>query len=202
MHDVEQLPVAGTVIMLHPDDGGFEVLLMRRPARGSFPDAWVFPGGRVEDGDRRPGAGEVDDARRAGIRETFEEVGLVVDEAVVLSCWHPPVEAPTRIRTWFFVAPAPRGTLTTSAEEVVEAVWIRPADALRAHAAGEWTLFPPTWMTLEHLRRFESAEAVRDAAREPEHFATRVVRSADGPAFEWGPVRLETGSLPWRIVER
>lgn len=201
MHDVEQLPVAGTVILLRPDDSGFEVLLMRRPARGSFPDAWVFPGGRVEGPDRRPGAEEIDDARRAGIRETFEEVGLAVDEAVVLSCWHPPAEAPTRIRTWFFLAPAPREELTTSAAEVVEAVWIRPADALRAHAAGEWTLFPPTWMTLEHLRRFESAEAVQAAAGEPEHFATKVVRSADGPAFEWGRVRLETGSLPWRIVE-
>lgn len=202
MRDAEHLPVAGTVILLRQEDHGFEVLLMRRPARGSFPDAWVFPGGRVEDADRRPGADEVDDARRAGIRETFEEVGLVVDETVVLSCWHPPVEAPTRIRTWFFLAPAPRGELTTSAAEVVDAVWTRPADALRAHAAGEWTLFPPTWMTLEHLRRFETAAAVQEASGEPEHFFTTVVRSADGPAFEWGPVRLETGSLPWRIVER
>ncbi len=154
MTDSEDLPVAGTAVLLRDGTEGLEVLLMRRPERGSFADAWVFPGGRIEDGDRIPGAEEVDDACRAAVRETFEEVGIVVSDLVVLSCWHPPVEAAKRIRTWFFVGADPGGEVLASDEEVVDVVWTTPTDALARHAAGEWTLFPPTWVTLHaHDRR-------------------------------------------------
>ena len=102
------LPVAGTVVLLRASDPGFEVLLMRRPDRGSFAGAWVFPGGKVEPGDIR-GSGDIDDARHAAIRETAEEVGLTVEDLIVLSEWQPPLEAPTRIRTWFFLAEGQQG---------------------------------------------------------------------------------------------
>ncbi len=64
------LPVAGTVVVRRAADPGFELLLMRRPDRGSFAGAWVFPGGKVEPGDVREGDDEAEDARRAAIRET------------------------------------------------------------------------------------------------------------------------------------
>ncbi len=195
------MPVAGTVVLLRPADRGFDVLVMRRPDRGSFAGAWVFPGGRVEDVDREPGSAEVDDARRAGIRETCEEVGLEIAEPVVLSRWQPPPEAPVRIRTWFFLAEAPSGDVRTSPAEVVDAVWISPAEALAAHGSGEWTLYPPTWVTLHRLSRYDSAAAALASAGVAEEFSTRVVRSPSGAAFEWGPLRLEAGSLPWRLVE-
>ncbi|MGJ0387772.1 NUDIX hydrolase [Microbacterium sp. CGR1] len=200
MTATDDLPVAGTAVLLRTAAQGFEVLLMRRPDRGSFPGAWVFPGGKVEQRDRRDGADEQDDARRAAVRETLEEVGLVVTDPVVLSRWQPPAEAPVRIRTWFFLADAPDGVLRVSADEVVDAVWITPADALQKHSAGEWVLFPPTWMTLHQLGRFESAEEALFAGGVARHFSTRVVESDRGPAFEWDGLRLETGSLPWRVV--
>lgn len=174
---------------------------MRRPDRGSFSGAWVFPGGKVEQPDHRVGAEEQDDARRAAVRETFEEVGLVITDPVVLSRWQPPAEAPVRIRTWFFLADAPNGVLRVSADEVVDAVWITPADALQKHAAGEWVLFPPTWVTLHQLSRFDSREAALAAGGVARHFSTRVVESDRGTAFEWEGLRLETGSLPWTLVE-
>lgn len=199
MSDLDRLPVAGTAVLLRPARDGFAVLLMRRPDRGPFASAWVFPGGKVEPSDLREGADESDDARRAAVRETAEEVGLTISDPVLLSRWQPPAEAPIRIRTWFFLASAPEGELRFSVDEVVEAVWLSPADALTRHATGEWTLFPPTWVTLHQLSGFESAEAALAAAGVARHFSTRVVESAQGTDFEWDGLRLRTGSLPWTI---
>ncbi|WP_311243239.1 NUDIX domain-containing protein [Microbacterium sp. WCS2018Hpa-23] len=203
MTEPDDLPVAGTAVLLRATAQGFEVLLMRRPDRGSFSGAWVFPGGKVEQRDRRDGDDEQDDARRAAVRETFEEVGLVITDPVVVSRWQPPVGAPVRIRTWFFLAnalDAPQGALQVSADEVVDATWITPADALRKHAAGEWMLFPPTWVTLHQLSRFGNPGEALSAGGVARHFSTRIVESDLGTAFEWEGLRLETGSLPWRIV--
>ena len=144
--------VAGTVIVVRDGPRGPEVLMLERPDRGSFAGAWVFPGGKVEAGDA--GAAEWQAARSAGIRETWEETGLTLHaEAVVtLSCWEPPAGVPTRIRTWFFVAPAPaQATLTLSADEAVGADWVRPAELLARHGRGELRLYPPTWVTLHGL---------------------------------------------------
>ena len=45
------LPLAGTVVVLRDGALGAEVLLMRRPDRGSFAGGWAFPGGKVEAAD-------------------------------------------------------------------------------------------------------------------------------------------------------
>lgn len=200
MNAPEDLPVAGTVVILRGGVDGLEVLLLRRPHRGSFAGAWVFPGGKVEPGDRRPGATEIDDAERAGIRETQEEVGLVVNGLRPLSQWQPPSEAPTRIRTWFFVAMAPDAEPVPSPGEVVELAWVSTADALARHAAGEWTLFPPTWMTLHLLSGFDDAESAMAASGAPSLFRTRVLATDAGRVFAWEQGRLETGTLPWRYL--
>lgn len=199
--DVDDLPVAGTAVLLHPVVRGFEVLLMRRPDRGSFAGAWVFPGGKVEPEDRRDRAEEWEDASRAAVRETAEEVGLVIEDPVVLSCWEPPAQVPVRIRTWFFLASAADVDLRVSPDEVAEAVWVSPAAALAKHAAGEWTLYPPTWVTLHHLAAYENADAALAAAGVARHFATRMLESADGTDFAWDGLRLRTGYLPWRLEE-
>ena len=192
--------MAGTVVLLRPAPTAFEVLLIRRPDRGSFSGAWVFPGGKVEPDDRAPGAAEAEDARRAGIRETREEIGLAIDGLVPWSQWHPPVEAPVRIRTWFFLAVDPGGELRLSADEVVRAEWVTPAEGLARHGAGEWTLFPPTWLTLHQLSAFADADSALAAADATRLFRTRVVETPAGREFHWGEDRLETGTLPWRFT--
>lgn len=196
----QSLPVAGTVVLLRAADPGFELLLIRRPDHGSFAGAWVFPGGKVEPSDRRPGEAEIEDARRAAVRETFEEVGLVVDSLEVLSEWHPPVEAPTRIRTWFFLAEAPDAEPAPSADEVAEIAWVRPADALARHGAGEWMLYPPTWITLHQLSAFSDAASALSSGGAAQLFQTRVLDTEAGRAFAWEQGRLEAGELPWRFV--
>ncbi|KKX96184.1 MULTISPECIES: NUDIX hydrolase [Microbacterium] len=192
------LPVAGTVVLLRASDPGFEVLLMRRPDRGSFAGAWVFPGGKVEPGDIR-GSGDIDDARHAAIRETAEEVGLTVEDLIVLSEWQPPLEAPTRIRTWFFLAHAPTGEAAPSADEVEEIAWVRPAEALARHAAGTWSLYPPTWITLHQLSAFGDVSSALSSGGSAQLFQTRVLDSDAGRGFAWEQGRLEAGSLPWRF---
>lgn len=199
--------VGGTVVLLK-DDAGLKTLLIRRPDRGSFAGAWVFPGGVVEDGDVAAGETEHETASRAAARECEEEVGLRPVDLHALSCWVPPIEAPKRVRTWFFLAQAPGGEVRAAPDEVREAVWLSPSEALSRHAEGGMALFPPTWVTLTWLtERTSTADAVA-ASSVPELYATHLV--GDG-VFAWGGDaehpeggegrhRLETAALPWRYT--
>lgn len=195
---------ASTVVLLRDGADGLETLLLQRPSRrGSFAGAWVFPGGLVDPEDHAPqpdgaapateplaAGGSADAAtdastdaataaavRRAGVRETEEETGLLLDPAalVPLSCWIPPAEVPRRYRTWFFLAPAPEGRVRLSPDEHVDSAWLTPAEALDRHRRAEIELVTPTWVTLHHLAAFGSAEeALRAAAAAaPETFISR-----------------------------
>ncbi|MDQ0645119.1 NUDIX hydrolase [Microbacterium murale] len=213
------MSVGGTVVLLRNRMGdGLETLLIRRPDRGSFAGGWVFPGGVVENADvesadvetagERVDADEEPIAARAAIRECEEEVGVRPADLVTLSCWVPPVEAPKRVRTWFFLAAAPDGDLVLAPDEVVEARWLTPADALSLHEAGELRLFPPTWVTLQALAKTASVAGALAAASVPELYATHIV---EGGIFVWGGDaehpeggggrhRLETAALPWNYL--
>ncbi len=91
---------AATVVLLRESAGGIEVLLLRRSRDAQFvPGAYVFPGGRVDAGDRSPALAErvhgltpLQAASRLGLdepaeamayylaalREAFEETGILV----------------------------------------------------------------------------------------------------------------------------
>jgi 8-oxo-dGTP pyrophosphatase MutT (NUDIX family) len=220
------IPVAATAVLLREGAGGLEVLLLERPDRGSFAGAWVFPGGKIDEGDAAPAApgepAELASARRAAVRESDEETGLALDAARLtpLSCWDPPPGIAVRIRTWFFLAVAPDAPLRLSPDEAVAARWMPPADALAAHGRGEIILYPPTWVTLHGLTAHTDAASALAAARDDgiRTFATQVRRGTDGPVFYWsedaeyhadapaaqdGPRhRLATGTLPWRYTRR
>jgi 8-oxo-dGTP pyrophosphatase MutT (NUDIX family) len=89
MDEVTPLPAASAIVLR---DEPFELLMLQRHARSSFmPNAWVFPGGMVEDDDvalaRELADGSTLAAMRiAAVRETFEETGVwlgaPLDEAV------------------------------------------------------------------------------------------------------------------------
>ena len=200
---VDELPLAGTVVLVR--DGG-EVLLIRRPVRGSFASAWVFPGGVAEAVDLAAGDDDQDIARAAAVRECAEEVGLHATDLVPLARWMPPPEAPKRVRTWFFLAADPGGEVSPAPDEVVDWQWIRAEEALARHAAGLLELFPPTWVTLHGLRTALTLSDAVAAASEVTFFVTRVL---PGGVFAWagdaehpegvdGVHRLETAARPWR----
>jgi 8-oxo-dGTP pyrophosphatase MutT (NUDIX family) len=79
---------AASLILLRDGTSGLEVLIGRRGKGARFmPGRYVFPGGRIAADDVRPWRGEVaavdaDRAllalKRAALRETFEETGLVI----------------------------------------------------------------------------------------------------------------------------
>ena len=99
---------AATVILTRENsqiDCGFEVLMLQRSTVGAFAGMWVFPGGRIDDADE--GHDDLSKARSAAVREAGEEVSAVLDHSTltVWSHWTPPLNAPARFTTWFFVAP-------------------------------------------------------------------------------------------------
>lgn len=224
----DDIPVAATVVLARDTDRGPEVLMIERPDRGSFAGAWVFPGGKLEEGDRTgPDESEEDVARRAGVRETFEETGLTLDVETLtaFSCWTPPPGIALRIRTWFFLAAAPADvSLALSAHEAVWAGWVRPADVLERHGRGEVTLYPPTWITLHDLSQQSDVDDLLAMARlgGVRRFETAARRGPNGPMMLWREDadydadasveasgtpdaprrhRLDLGVLPW-VYER
>lgn len=184
---------AATVVLLRPahEGIGVETLMLRKNAGQSFGGMWVFPGGRVEPGDERPGADEVDDARRAAVREAAEETGLALDaeDLVPFAHWVPPPEAPKRFSTWFFVTSLPAGAadVVVDGGEIGDHVWTTPAGALDRHAAGEVDLAPPTWVTLHTLAEAPTPTlAVAQARREPiAFFSTRIMASGEVLVAAW-----------------
>ena len=157
--------------------------MIHRSSKTAFGGLWAFPGGRIETGDIPEGTAPdpLPAARRAAARETAEEVGLAIDETALVwvSHWLPPAQAPVRFSTWFFAAPAPAEAVVIDANEVHDHRWMRPADALAARHAGEIELVTPTFVTLDWLaRRSGVEEALR--CDEPQFFATRIARAANG----------------------
>ena len=93
MRNVESAPVvprlAATVMLVRPDPiSGVAVYMTRRSARSRFvPDAYVFPGGAVDDEDRDLAAASTmhgsagamaPELAAAAIRELFEEAGILL----------------------------------------------------------------------------------------------------------------------------
>ncbi len=85
---------ATTILLLREASTGFEVFMVQRHRKSGFlPNAWVFPGGRVDEGDAIAGHPRLSGGERvirqlglppaegvafvvAGVRETFEESGI------------------------------------------------------------------------------------------------------------------------------
>lgn len=199
----EAIPAA-TVVLLRDGVAGVETLVLQRNSKLAFGGMWVFPGGRVDPGDRLedettdPVAAILHAARNAAVREAAEEAGLVVevDALSVYAHWSPPKIAPKRFTTWFFVARAPPGDVVIDGGEIHEHAWVRPADGIVRRDAGEIELAPPTWVTLHDLAQFatvDDALATIDR-REPELFETRIGTVDEAIVAMWhGDAGYETG---------
>jgi 8-oxo-dGTP pyrophosphatase MutT (NUDIX family) len=187
---------AATVVLVRPVGGsgdrvagGVETLMLRKNSGQSFGGAWVFPGGRVEPAD---GEGP-ESARRAAVREAFEETGLVIEagELLPLSHWIPPDNAPKRFSTWFFLAALPPGAsdVVIDGGEIGDQMWTTAEGALARHGAGEIEVLPPTWVTLHWLTKATSVEAALAMARAAtvERFATHMAVEDDVLVSLWEP---------------
>ncbi len=208
------VPVAAaTVVPLRTGVSGLEVLMLRRNPEIYFGGAWVFPGGRIDPGDRagdenRDAGGDaaspstdlddrsvlslpnlVDAARRAAVREAREEAGLNLGTASLtwFAHWLPPSFRPRRFATWFFLAPAPDQSVNIDGGEIHGHRWIRPADALAAHTRGEMDLVIPTWVTLHLLVPHPTPDSAISAlgAGPPLFFHTDLRETDQGRVAIW-----------------
>ncbi|MBV7428682.1 MULTISPECIES: MBL fold metallo-hydrolase [unclassified Acidovorax] len=89
---------------------------------------------------------------------------LAADSVYLLAHWTADRDLPRRFDVPFLVARMPEGQEPVADEtEQFEPVWVRPADALARHAAGQFFMIFPTIRTLQRLALFTSAQAVLDA---------------------------------------
>ena len=177
--DVAAVPVRdGATVMLVRDreapPGGIEVLMLQRHPGTAFGSVWAFPGGAVDDIDHEAGSAPPHEDEResqrlglasggsrfwaAAIRETLEETGLQLrpGDLHYMSHWITPVGAPWRFDTRFFVAIAPDDDHALDDGEHIDSCWIRPAEALERHAAGDFEMILPTIRNLEAIGRFDT----------------------------------------------
>ncbi|MEK6720447.1 MAG: NUDIX domain-containing protein [Chloroflexota bacterium] len=184
---------ATVVLLRPTSAGHEVLLTRRPRTMAFGPDIHVFPGGRVDSADAAPAAHEsagitaAEAAQRLGlglapdgqmtavgalahhvaaVRETLEETGIVIAAAdlVAMSRWVTPGSMARRFDVRFFAAFVPAGTrVSVVSEEVEEARWVRPADALEAAAAGQISLWQPTFVTLQQLVELRDEADLRAA---------------------------------------
>lgn len=93
-------------------------------------------------------------------------VSLGTDRIVPAGRWVTPLGAPVRFDARFFLAEAPPGWVPDpDPEEVAEARWATPSEALAELSSGRAIMAPPTVETLQHLDQFESVADAMDGIR-------------------------------------
>jgi 8-oxo-dGTP pyrophosphatase MutT (NUDIX family) len=156
---------ASTVVLLRDGDEGVETLLLKRNKALMFAAGlWVFPGGAIDPEDfDATGGDEKSASRLAAAREAQEESGLqpCLDDMLQLSHWTTPVVEPKRFSTWFYVAPvACDGDVVIDGSEIHDSQWISINDAVLGHERGDLGMFPPTYLTLTYLSRYNTVAEV------------------------------------------
>jgi 8-oxo-dGTP pyrophosphatase MutT (NUDIX family) len=153
----------------------FEILMVRRNDKVAFmAGSYVFPGGRVDDGDYAPPGApcrpavfrDLSDAaeaayRTAAVRELMEEanVSITVDDLVPLAHWVTPEIEIRRYDTRFFLSKMPKGQTPKHDESETTALdWLSPREAIARFRREELLLPPPTWTTIRQLAHRTSIE--------------------------------------------
>ena len=103
---------------------------------------------------------------------------LAADSVFLLAHWTTDRDLPRRFDVPFLVARMPEGQEPVADEaEQFEPVWVRPADALARHEAGQFFMIFPTVRTLQRLATFKTTEAVFDALADDQPLWTSCPRA-------------------------
>jgi 8-oxo-dGTP pyrophosphatase MutT (NUDIX family) len=188
---IEPVHPAATVVLVRDGADGLEALLVQRSkAVKHMGGMWVFPGGRVDEGDYPPDRDEFQAALNAAIRETREEAGLELgtEQLHYFSHWTTPEGARKRFATWFFLAVLEDGqAVSVDGGEIAHHRWVRPGVALAelADQHHPFRLMPPTFVSLVDIAPYGSCDEARAnlAAREAIEYAPRMVFVDNGICF-------------------
>jgi 8-oxo-dGTP pyrophosphatase MutT (NUDIX family) len=184
-----QVRPAATVVVMRDGDHGPEILMLKRSGRaGFFPDAWVFPGGRVDPADetsQQTGAVPrlaASDARFAvaAIRECFEEAG------VWLGAGDPKPAFRDRLNDRSATLADAPDLVADLARLALWSRWVTPAVEPKRY---------DTYFFVAHLTREESAHAVHDDVETVQSLwitASDALGRATGPAFFLAPPTFRT----------
>lgn len=220
---------AAGLVLIRDSKRGPEVLVGRRHSRVPFlPDIYVFPGGRVDDGDslasgfpeplhpavtadlqaasRRPGAAFA----RAAIRETFEETGLLVGIEAAGSGGPAPVwqafsdrgRAPS-FGALDFICRAI--TPTSSTRRYNTRFFLADGRLAEGELVGSGELLDLGWRTLDELRPLGLVDVTQYVLRE----ALRRWRARLWPGqersrlfcYKGETARCRAGAGPWAVPE-
>lgn len=183
IEDRDGAVLAATILLIRDGDSGLEVLLLKRNSNArNMADVWMFPGGKIETTDA--GDTELEMAAVGGLRELFEEanVSLGIEALTTFSHWLTPAGQKRRFATWFFIAALPaNAAVKVDGEEMVEAVWITPSDAVNEHRAGRLRLPPPTVVSLLDVAQSVTTRQALEKAgeRQAPYFFPKIL--ADDP---------------------
>jgi len=88
-----------------------------------------------------------------------EDLTLALGDVQYFAHWITPVGEPKRFDTRFFLARAPEGQAYAHDDgEIIGSEWVRPADALRRHRAGDFAMIGPTVVSLQDIGRFATCD--------------------------------------------
>ena len=88
-----------------------------------------------------------------------EELTLALSDVQYFAHWITPEGEPKRFDTRFFLARAPEGQAYAHDDgELIGSEWVRPADALRRHRAGDFAMIGPTAVSLQDIGRFATCD--------------------------------------------
>lgn len=164
---------AATIMLARDTSEGIEVLLLKRNKALKFAAGlWVFPGGKIELDEIERGKDAIEAAELAAVRETKEEanVNIDIDSLLLFSHWTTPAVEPRRYATWFFFADVSGQDLTVQVDdsEIKKHLWIHPQKALDKVQAGELAMMPPTYISLQRIRKCQSVAAATQLLSEIE----------------------------------
>lgn len=176
------MKIQSVTIVLQNSRG--EILICKRsPNVSYFPNAWVFPGGKMEN-PIEGWSGMEEEALNTGLQELYEETGIIIGEKTIFTdrsgSWKDKVSNKNvmqRIRSEFRFAgrrqtpPFDKGIFDTGyyyhkssaydgieargdGSEIVEIEWIHPQKAIEQFEEGVRHYFPPVLYTFRLLDKF------------------------------------------------
>ena len=163
-----------------PTQGDLPLTQAIAAIRESFEELGILLARHAADG-RWAGAGDIAaiDRHQPFVAQcSARGLRLAADSVFLLAHWITDRDLPRRFDVPFLVARMPPGQEPVADEaEQFEPVWVKPADALARHEAGQFFMIFPTIRTLQRLATFATTQAVFDALQSEEPLWTSCPRA-------------------------